>query len=698
MRTTTASILISFAICLGIFAGAPANRQTSALSTTAKSRERFQSTSAPSTLDDPRSPIRHVIVVVGENRSFDNVFGTYVPSNQSQTIWNLLSQGIVLNNGAPGPNAALAAQQQATATTMYEISPTRTGPFTTLPQPSTTLDALPVGPCVLADLIYGSQVFCTDIGLDPTSQGLLSARGTGQQLYYPPFNIFPVPDCRYPSNLSNGPFSLVGASQLNNCGMPFLAETIANTTYTSNTGDPVHRFYQMWQQSDCSVAHITPQNPSGCNGDLYPWVAITVGWGFTNPPMTDQDTYQGGVAMGYYSMAQGDFPYFLDLAENFAISDNYHQPVMGGTGPNSQFMFTGDVYYFTDANGNPAVPALNLIENPNPRIGTNNFYDNDSFGSTDPGSTGVAFTNCSDGMQPGVQPIMSYLHGLPYPPFNDGNCNANHYYQLNNDYPYYTTRGTVISNQDTNEFPAGPAFSIGPQMLPTIGDALSANNISWRYYGAGFNVANHNPPENDLYCAICNGFQYATSIMTTSLRNNLVDLEQFYADVAANQLPAVSFIKPDSLLDGHPGSSTPPLYEAFVRKIVNSVRRNNQLWSDTAILITFDEGGGLYDSGYIQPIDFFGDGPRTVLIVVSPFAKQGYVDHTYADHASILKFIEWNWNLAPLSSRSRDNLPNPVSASNAPYFPLNGPAIGDLRPMFDFPHVSPTPRPRPTPR
>ena len=124
-------------------------------------------------------------------------------------------------------------------------------------------------------------------------------------------------------------------------------------------------------------------------------------------------------------------------------------------------------------------------------------------------------------------------------------------------------------------------------------------------------VMTHHPT---AFTAHCNGFQYATSIMTTSLRQNLVDLEQFYSDVAANQLPAVTFVKPDVLLDGHPGSSTPPLYEAFVRKIVNSVRGNDQLWKDTAILITFDESGGLYDSGYIQPIDFFGDGPRTVLM------------------------------------------------------------------------------------
>jgi phospholipase C len=109
------------------------------------------------------------------------------------------------------------------------------------------------------------------------------------------------------------------------------------------------------------------------------------------------------------------------------------------------------------------------------------------------------------------------------------------------------------------------------------------------------------------------------------------------------------------------------------------------LWQDTAILITFDESGGYYDSGYIQPIDFFGDGPRTVLIAVSPFAKTGFVDHTYTDHASIIKFIERNWRLRPLSARSRDNLPNPVALPHEPYFPRNSPAIGDLMEMFRFP-------------
>ena len=106
--------------------------------------------------------------------------------------------------------------------------------------------------------------------------------------------------------------------------------------------------------------------------------------------------------------------------------------------------------------------------------------------------------------------------------------------------------------------------------------------------------------------------------------------------------------------------------------------------AQTALIITFDEGGGYYDSSYIQPLDFFGDGPRIPLLVISPFTRGGHVNHSYTDHVSILKFIEANWGLAPLTARSRDNFPNPVTSPSNPYVPLNSPAIGDLMDLFSF--------------
>src|SRR6202035_84901 len=111
-----------------------------------------------------------------------------------------------------------------------------------------------------------------------------------------------------------------------------------------------------------------------------------------------------------------------------------------------------------------------------------------------------------------------------------------------------------------------------------------------------------------------------------------------------------------------------------------------ELWESTAIFITFDEGGGYYDSGYVQPLDFFGDGTRVPLLVVSPYSKGGRVAHEYSDHVSILKFVERNWQLKPISNRSRDNLPQPNTSPDNPYVRLNSPALADLFSMFDFAH------------
>src|SRR6266478_4860066 len=165
-----------------------------------------------------------------------------------------------------------------------------------------------------------------------------------------------------------------------------------------------------------------------------------------------------------------------------------------------------------------------------------------------------------------------------------------------------------------------------------------------------------------------------------------ISTNDFFAAIDSEDLPAVSFVKPDGLLDGHPASSKLDLFEAMVKKIMDHLTAKPELMAETAFIITFDEGGGYYDSGYIQPLDFFGDGPRIPLIIVSAFSKGGRVNHTYADHVSILKFIERNWNLKPLTGRSRDNLPNPVSHKDNVYVPQNSPAIGDLFDMFDFGH------------
>jgi len=589
-----------------------------------------------------QSPIKHVVVIVGENRTFDHVFATYQPKRGEQ-VWNLLSRGIVNADGTPGPHFDRARQQQATSSgATYEPAPKQHTPYTVLPP---VLAGGPTTPYVATV----AEAAAAENGLPDDYLAFLTTGGTGL--------TSGTPDTRLANyaTLPPGPFQLT----------PGIA-------YDDYSASPVHRFYQMWQQLDCSASHATWRNPTGCTNDLFPWVEVTIGAGSngkTQPAgFTDESTKEGSASMGFYNMLQGDAPYFKALADEFAISDNFHQSIEGGTGANHVALGTGDAAWFSDGKGNALVPPALNTENPNPQSGTNNYYTQDGY-------SGGTYSACADATQPGVGPVVSFLHSVHVSP----NCEAGHYYLLNNYDPGFFGDGTV---NDAN-------FVIPPSSVRTIGDSLIEADISWRYYGDQWNRYVADPDQtdpDDEYCTICNPFQYATSIMgdadvRTAHMKDTIDL---YDDIQNGWLPAFSIVKPSGFVDGHPASSKLDLFEGFSKKIIDAVRANPELWQDTAIFVTFDEGGGYWDSGYVAPIDFFGDSTRIPMVAVSPYATGGHVSHEYADHVSILKFVERNWSLAPITKRSRDNLPNPRADRDNPWVPRNGPAIDDLYDLFDF--------------
>ena len=563
----------------------------------------------------PATPIQHVIIIVGENHTFDNLFGTYQPKN-SQKISNLLSKGIVFADGTPGPNFSLAAQNIGVDNNIYHVKTGNAGSYSVLPQPYTTFAITE------------------------------------------PQNVL---DTRFPTNLPNGPYQIS-----------------KYVPYAAYTGDPVHRFFQMWQDYD------------GGKLDKFVWVETSIGTGSNGapPPANGFNPMEGAISMGFNNMnpyvdshgvvQSGDAAVFKSLADNYAISDNFHQAIMGGTGANFQAIVTGDVAFFTNPNGTPGVPFANQIENPNPVRGTNNYYTQDGY-------SGGSYVNCANTANPGVASVMGILK---INHVANANCAPNTYYLVNNYNMYWNADGS------TNALGSNK-FVLPPQTNPTIADKLTATGISWKYYsGDRGNDATRFAHSVDgiplffhFYCGICDPLAGYTSIETTAQAANLQGYGAFLDDVAAGTLPAVSFVRPFEALAGHPADSTSDLYELFIQDLIAKVKANPSLWANTAIIITTDEGGGYYDSGFIQPVDFFGDGTRIPLIVVSPWSKQGYVDHTYYDHVSLLKFIEANWGLSPLSARSRDNLPNPVASVKNPYKPVNGAAIGDLMNLFDFVHA-----------
>ena len=461
-----------------------------------------------------------------------------------------------------------------------------------------------------------------------------------------------TPDKRFPANLPNAPFQITKYVPYDDSHLEYTGGCEFNGAFV---GDPLHRFYQMWQQS--------------ANGyHLATWVANTAG--DDNGTVPPAPIYQGAVQMCYYNMAEGDAPILKDLAAKYAISDNYHQAVQGGTGANHIALGTGYAASFQNASGQAVPPPAGEIENPNPKPGTNNNYTQDGYGSGSVANTGGSYSECANSTAPGVSAIDKFLATLPYKPL--ANCQPGRYYLLNNYNAGYNLDGTV------NTAP----YTVPPQKTDyvTIGNELSAHHISWGYFGEGYD----NGQTNFSYCGICDPMQYSSSIMTNpTLRKNVQHgLTDFVSEAANGTLPAVSFLKPGDD-DGHPGYSTMYAWENFVARAVTAIQDNPTLWRSTAILITEDETGGYYDSGYIQPVSFFGDGPRVPMIVVSPYARQGFVDHTYNDHASVLKFIEANWGLKPLTSFSEDNLAN---ATPEAYVPKIRPAIGNLMTMFDFSH------------
>jgi len=559
--------------------------------------------------------IQNVIVVIGENQTFDAVFATYQPS-AGQTVKNLLSEGIINADGTPGPNFSAAIQNQAAPLSAYTINPTRTTPFATLPQP---------------ELI-----------------GVLNAELQAQG---------GVPDPRFPANLPNGPFQTTKYA-------PYALT--ANNPLGNLTGDPVHRFFQMWQQT----------GGDNSKQDLFTWVATTVGQGGDTVGVTPANPAQGGELMGFVNMATGDAPFFNSLAAQYAISDNYHQSILGGTGANFFSMATADSPYF-NTSGTVAVPPANQIENPNPTPSTPNFYLQDGY-------SGGSYVNCSDSTQPGVAPILSALSAKGV----KSNCDAGKYYLVNNYGLGYDMNG--------NPQPIGPNnYNLPPQTVPTIAEALTNKGVAWKWYTGGRDLADvtADAAAFGVPVAFAQAAQYNTigdplvassNIMTIpSLKAGLAGLTTLYSDIAAGTLPAVSFVVPKNLDSGHPGYSVPAKYELFLQGLIAKVQANPALWAHTAIIITTDEGGGHFDTGAIQNVDFFGDGPRIPLLVVSPYARTGYIDHTYHDHASVLKFIERNWRLPPLSARSRDNLPNPVTSTANQYLPINSTtAVGDLMSLF----------------
>ncbi|MCK9374224.1 MAG: hypothetical protein M0P91_13665 [Sulfuricurvum sp.] len=202
-----------------------------------------------------------------------------------------------------------------------------------------------------------------------------------------------------------------------------------------------------------------------------------------------------------------------------------------------------------------------------------------------------------------------------------------------------------------------PSLRLNPLTYDTIGDRLSEKKVAWGWYSGGFAQAVTEKGDAVNYQYHHNPFLYFTRYAPGSEgRKHLKDEKEFFNELRNGTLPNVIFFKPSAIDNQHPGYGSVKAADDKVKEIVEAVRSQPEVWSQSMIIVTYDENGGLWDHVAPPVVDRWGPGSRIPAIIISPFAKKGFIDHTEYDTTSILKLIEWRYDLKPIGERKVNNL------------------------------------------
>ena len=264
--------------------------------------------------------------------------------------------------------------------------------------------------------------------------------------------------------------------------------------------------------------------------------------------------------------------------------------------------------------------------------------------------------------------------------FVPGDFTADGYSLSTNQPPYQPSSVRPAAGGDARFADPSKGGFLPPQTQTTIGDTLSAKGISWVWYAGAWadavkdgmqpasakrEIIYNNEPGHPYFVAHHQPFNYFARFApgTADRERHLKDYTDLVAGIERGDLPAVAFYKPQGSLNEHPGNTDVMSGDIHISELVAKIKAS-RLWESTAIIVTYDENGGFWDHVPPPKGDRWGPGTRIPAIIISPFAKRGYVDHTYYDTTSIIKLITRRFGLEPL----------PGARANA----------GDLSAAFDF--------------
>lgn len=207
---------------------------------------------------------------------------------------------------------------------------------------------------------------------------------------------------------------------------------------------------------------------------------------------------------------------------------------------------------------------------------------------------------------------------------------------------------------------------IDANKVPTIGSRLSDKNITWAWYSGGWDDAVAGKASKDFQFHH-QPFAYFSNYEQLKSEGHLLDAQDFMSDIVQGTLPQVVFYKPIGELNEHPEYANVLEGDEHLDKVLRLIEQS-PIWSKSIVIVTFDENGGYWDHVPPPVIDEWGPGMRVPTVIISPFAKKGFIDHTIYDTTAILKLIETRWGLEPLGQRDK------CSKDMTAAFEFDGPA------------------------
>jgi phospholipase C len=379
------------------------------------------------------------------------------------------------------------------------------------------------------------------------------------------------------------------------------------------THDLWHRFYQNQMQID------------GGKNDMF------VAWADS-----------GAMPMGHWD---GSKMAMWKVAQEYTLADHFFMGAFGGSFLNHQWLACACLPYYPDAASSPAKPTIAVVD-----------------------PDGVTLTVAKDSPKSAIDGIPTFV--------SDGNLTPDFYAVNTMQPPYQPSANKPAPGEDPRYADPDNPTTLPPQTQLTIGDMMSAKDITWAWYSGAWEYTlengNSKPVPNFQYHHQPYNYYAKYAPGTRARDEHIKDAGlagvSFIQVIDEGKLPQVSFYKPQGNLNQHSGYASIQAGDAHIANVVEHLEKSPQ-WPHMLVIVTYDENGGIWDHVAPPVADRRGPGTRIPAIIISPYAKRGFVDHTPNDTTSILRFITNRFNLDELPGiKQRDE-------GNAKH---GNPPLGDL--------------------